>query len=62
MTAHTLVRALLERAIEDGLVEPARPEQRAGPDPQQFTDVDVQGCVDVLHAWLPALRADGNGE
>jgi hypothetical protein len=52
MTVQQMVRDLLERAIEDGLVEPASEEQRDEPDPQSFTAEDLAGCTGVLAAFL----------
>ena len=61
MTMHELVRTLLERAIEDGLVTFVEPEQRDDPDPRQLTDEDVQPCVNLLRTWLPYVRVPQGG-
>ena len=62
MTMHELVRALLERAIEDGLVTFVDRSSADDPDPRQFTDEDVQPCVNLLRTGCPTsgcLRAAG---
>ena len=46
MKLEQLVRIILERAIEDGLVAPM--ENLEDPDPQSRTDEELQGCVGVL--------------
>ena len=66
MTIQQIVRDVLERAIEDGLVSPASPEMRDEPDPQQFTAEDLAGCVGLLAAYLrskagAAEREAGSG-
>jgi hypothetical protein len=45
-TSSQLVRAILQQAIEDGLVNPAE-EQWDDPDPQERTDEELAGCVGV---------------
>jgi hypothetical protein len=46
MSLEQIVRSVLERAIEDGLVSPM--ESLDDPDPQCRTDDELRGCVMVL--------------
>ena len=46
MKLEQLIRNLLERAIEDGLVAPM--ETLDDPDPQSRTDEELRGCVALL--------------
>ena len=57
---------LLERAIEDGLVEPRGPNaDDPDPewDPQQFTAEELAGCTRLLAAWLrrKGAASESNG-
>ena len=65
MTIQQIVRDLLERAIEDGLVASASPELRFGAeaqldaeeeffagDPQRFTAEDLAGCTALLADYI----------
>lgn len=51
MKLEQLVRNLLERAIEDGLVAPM--ETFDDPDPQSRTDEELRGCTALLRQRLP---------
>ncbi len=53
MTHEQIVRSVLERAVEDGLVSPM--EKLEDPDPQSRTDAEVQGCVIVLREGLKLM-------
>jgi hypothetical protein len=62
MTIQQVVRDILERAVEDGLVEPRGPnadDPQPDPDPQRFTDEDLAGCTGLLAAWLRRRGAHG---
>jgi len=52
MTIQQIVRDILARAIEDGLVEPALEDRCDDPDPQRITAADLAGCTRLLAAWL----------
>jgi hypothetical protein len=52
MTTQQIVRSILERAIEDGLVAPM--ETLDDPDPWRRTDEELRGCVRVLGERLGA--------
>jgi len=55
MSIRQLVCDILERAIEDGLVEPRGPNAD-DPDPEWephlLDDEDLAGCFGLLRAWL----------
>jgi hypothetical protein len=50
MKLEQLVRSVLERAIEDGLVTPM--ELWDDPDPQSRSDAELAGCVGLLRERL----------
>jgi hypothetical protein len=50
MQLEQLVRGILERAIEDGLVAPM--DHWEDPDPQSRTDAELAGCVQMLRERL----------
>jgi methyl coenzyme M reductase beta subunit len=52
MTIQQVVRDILERAIEDGLVCPAKEETRDEWQPRQSSAEDLAGCTNILAAWL----------
>jgi hypothetical protein len=59
MSIQQIVRDILERAIEDGLVDAAPEELREEPDPQHFTAGDLAGCTGLLAGWLRRRGAQG---
>ena len=50
MALEQLIRNILVRAIEDGLVAPM--ENVEDPDPQSRTDEELRGCVGLLRERL----------
>jgi hypothetical protein len=63
MSIQQIVRDILERAIEDGLVGPASEDKRDEPNPQQFSAEDLAGCTGLLAAWLrrKGAASESNG-
>ena len=53
MTHEQIVRSILARAVEDGLISPM--ENLEDPDPQSRTDEELRGCVMVLHEGLKLM-------
>jgi hypothetical protein len=55
MALEQLIRNILVRAIEDGLVAPM--ENVEDPDPQSRTDEELRGCVGLLRERLTRVPA-----
>ncbi len=54
-----MVRALLERAVEDGLVDPAA-SQWDDPDPHSRTDEELAGVAGLLAGYLRRAARPGD--
>jgi hypothetical protein len=61
LSIEQMARNLLERAVEDGLVDPAE-SQWADPDPQARTPDELAGVAGILARYLRDAGAAGGAE
>ena len=61
MTVQQVVRDILERATEDGLVSPATEDMREEWEPTPFTAEELAGCVAILAAYLRSKEVRSSG-